>query len=85
MRKAVAFACVARDAGADDIFPGGLTTAITGQHMVDIELIAIKGVTAVLACVFIPLKDIVSREFDLLFGKPVKETENNDSRYADMQ
>ena len=85
MRNAITFACFSRDAGADNIFPGGLTTAITGQHMVDIELVAIKGVPAVLACIFVPLKDIVSCEFDFLFGKPVKETENNDSRYADMQ
>lgn len=74
MRKAVAFACVARDAGADDIFPGGLPTAVAGEDMVNIEMTAIKGVTAVLACVFIPLKDIVSCEFDFFFGKPVKET-----------
>ena len=42
--------------------------------MVNIEMAAIEKIAAVLACIVIPLKDIVSRKFDLLFRKTVEET-----------
>lgn len=83
MRKSVALAGIAGDAGTDYIFPSRLPPPITGKHMVDIEMTAIKQIAAVLACVFIPLKDIVSREFDFFFGQAVKKAENNDPWHPD--
>lgn len=85
VREAIPLAGIARDAGADDIFPSGLSSSVAGQHMVDIEMTAVKMLAAVLAGVFIPLKDIESCELDLLLGKAVKEAQDNDPGDTDVQ
>ena len=85
VRQAIPLAGIADDAGADDIFPGGLASAIARQHMVDIELATLKMFTAVLAGILIPFKDIEPRELDLLFWEALKEAEDDDSRNADVK
>jgi hypothetical protein len=71
--KFVTLARVAGDAGADDIFPGGLTAAIAGENMVDVEARSIEHDTAVLAGIPVPFKYVVTGELDLLPGETVEK------------
>ena len=60
--KPVSLSRVPRDAGADDILSRGTATAITGQHVVDVERDAPDAVSAMLAGVFVPLDTSVACE-----------------------
>lgn len=46
--------------------------------MIEVQLGFRKDLSAILACVFIPEKDILPREFDLLPGNSVINSQNND-------
>ena len=85
VREFVPLARVAWDAGADNIFPSGLSSSVAWQDMIDIEMIAIKNGGAVLAGILIPLKNIVPRELDLFFWQAVKDAEDDDPRNANPQ
>jgi len=84
VRKAISLPRVARDAGADNIFPCGLSPAVTWQDVVNVEIRPVEVMSTILAGVFVPLKDVVASELDLLFGKSVKEAEHDDSRDPDL-
>jgi len=79
MWKAVPFARIARDTGTNDIFPCCLSSAVAGHHVIEIEFRSIKDHPAVLAGVFVPLKDVVSRELDLFFRKTLEEAEHDNA------
>jgi hypothetical protein len=83
MWETVSLAGIARNAGTDDVFPGGLSAAVPGQDMIEIEIGPVKVNAAILAGVLIALKDVVSGELDFFFGKSVKKTQNDDSRDPD--
>jgi len=85
VREAVPLASVAGNAGADDVFPGRLATAITGEDMIDVQTGSIEESSAVLACVLIALKHIQAGELDLFFREAIEETKDNDSRDPDPQ
>jgi hypothetical protein len=53
--------------------------------MVDVEIGPVEVITAILAGVFIALKNVVPREFDLFFWQPLEKTEYDDSGYPDFQ
>lgn len=53
--------------------------------MIEIEIASIKHFSAVLAGVFVTLKNIVPSEFDLLFWKTIKNNEQNHLRNADAK
>lgn len=83
VRKAVPLACVARDAGTDDVLPSRLAATIAGKHMIEVEVGTVENLPAILAGVFVPLKDIEAREFDLFFRKPLEEAEHDDAGNPD--
>lgn len=85
MREFISLTRVAWDAGADDIFPSGLTAAIAGEDMVDIETATVEDGSAVLAGVLIAFEDIVPGEFDLFFRQAIKETEDDDARDTNLE
>jgi len=85
MRQTVSLACVAGNAGADDILPSRLTTPVTRKDVIDVEIAPIKVFAAVLAGVLVPVEDVESRELDLLFRQAVKQGEDDDSRNPDFQ
>ena len=85
MREAVAFSRIARNAGANDIFPGRLTLQVAGNDVIEIELSAVENVAAVLAGIFIPLENIVPRKFDFLFRQTVKEEKHDHPGNANSQ
>jgi hypothetical protein len=85
MWKAVSFARVTRDTGANDIFPCRLSSAVAGHHVIKVEFRSIKDHSAVLTGVFVPLEDVVSRELDLFFRKSFKEAEHDDTWNSDAK
>ena len=74
MRESVALACVAGDAGTDNIFPCRLPASIPWKNVIDVQIAAVEQIAAVLARVLVTFKHVQSCEFDFLFGEPVKET-----------
>ena len=83
--KAVSLARVAGNAGTDNIFPSGLSTAVARKDMVDVEIRPVEVNAAILTGVFVALEDVVSRELDFFFWKPVKKTKNDDPGNPDFQ
>src|ERR1700761_1475029 len=84
-RRAVALAAVARDAGADNVFPRGLTAAVARDDVVEVEILPVELLAAVLAGVVVALKDVVPRELDLLLRHAVEEEQEDYFRYADLE
>ena len=71
-RKPVAFACIARDAGANHVFPSRHPTPVARYNVIQVKLAAIEEMAAVLAGVLVSLKHIVPREFHFLLRKPIE-------------
>ena len=67
LRRAVGLLRIALDTRANDVFPRGRAAAVARHDVVEVQILPVKGPPAVLADVLIPLKDVVAREFDLLF------------------
>jgi hypothetical protein len=53
--------------------------------MVQIQVFPIKNTAAVLAGVFVPLKDVVPGKLNLLFGQPIKTHQPYHSGYPDAK
>lgn len=53
--------------------------------MIDIQIITLKKIAAVLARVFIPLKDVEAGEFHFLLWQSIEEAEDDDAGNADLQ
>ena len=85
MRKAVPLPRVARDAGANDVLPSSRAAAISRNHVIEIQILALENVPAVLASIAVALKDIVPCKFHFLLRQPVKHHEQNDPRHPDFE
>src|SRR5271167_3560727 len=85
LRRAVGLACIASDAGADDVFPRSRPAAVTRDNVVQIQVLTVKNIAAILAGVFVALKNIVARELDLLFRQPVIHEQQDDARHTDAE
>src|SRR5436190_9614538 len=66
LRQPIAFACIARDARADHIFPGRRSTSFAWHNMIEIQLVSLKNFTAILTRVLVALEDVVTRELHFL-------------------
>jgi hypothetical protein len=62
---AVAFAVITSEATSDDIFPASLTTARTGQDVIEAQFDVGRRLATILALIMIASIDILSRKFDL--------------------
>jgi len=82
--KAITFQRVTRDARANDILPGGRSTAIAWNHVIEIQIVSIKSLAAVLAGVFVPLEHIVPGKLHFLLGKTIEEKQHNHARDSDF-
>ena len=69
---AVAFTAVTGDTGANDIDPGGLTAAVAGDDVVEVEILAFKSFAAILAGVLVSFEDVLAGKFYVFFGKLVE-------------
>lgn len=84
-RCAITLAGITFDAGTDDVFPSGGPAAITGNDVIQIQIFAIKNAPAILAGVFVALKNVVPRELDFLFGQPIKCEQQNHLGNSDFE
>ena len=84
LRKSVAFACIARNTRANHVFPGCHSAAIARHNVVEIQIIAIKNLTAILACILVALEDVVTRELYFLFRQPIEKEQNDHARHANL-
>lgn len=83
--SAIGLACIALDAGADNVFPRGRAISVPRNDVIQIEIFTIEDFATVLARIAIALKNIVPREFHFLLGQPVKKDQQNDSWNADFE
>lgn len=80
----IALSRIAGDAGADDVFPGRLTSPVSGKDMIEIEIAPILGLSAILTGVLIALEYVVTGEFHFFLRKTFEEQEDDDSRDSDI-
>ena len=85
LRRAIGFLRIAFNAGANDVFPSRRTAAVARNDVIQIQILSFKYEPAVLAGIFVALKDVVARELDLFFRQPVVNHQQNDSRHADAK
>jgi len=84
-RKPVAFACIARDAGANNVFPSRRPAPIARHNVIQIKVTAIEEFATVLASVLVALKHVVSGEFHFLFRKPIEHKQHDHPRDPDLE
>ena len=84
-RKPVAFARIARDAGANHVFPSRGPATVARYDVIQIKLAAIEELAAVLAGVLVSLKHVVSGEFHFLLRKPIKHKQHDHPRDLDLE
>ena len=84
-REPVALSRIAGDARANNVFPRGVTTAITGHNVIEIEFAAIEKLAAVLAGVLVALEYIVPGKFHFLLWKPIKKQKHNHPRDTNFE
>src|SRR5437016_9142277 len=63
LRSSVRFPCIAQNAGTDNIFPSGWTTAIARNHVVKVQILSIKNTSAILTRVLVAFEDVVPGKF----------------------
>ena len=76
-RKPVALARIARDAGADHVFPSRCPASVARHDVIQIKLAAIEKVAAILAGVLVSLKYVVPREFYFLLRKSIEHQQHD--------
>ncbi len=84
-RRAVGLARVARNARADNVFPRRRAATVARDDVVEVQIFPVKNVAAILAGVFVALKNVVAREFHFLLRHPVIHEEQDDARQADAE
>jgi hypothetical protein len=84
-RGAIGFAGITANAGADDVFPSGWTTAFPRCDVVEIQVFAFENLSTILASILVSFEDIVPSELDLFLRHTIKKNEENDARNADLK
>ena len=85
LRCAIRFERIAFDAGADNVFPRRRPAAVTRNHVIEVQIIAIERLPAVLAHVLVSLKNVVPCKLNLFLGQMVIDHEQNHSRHSDSK
>ena len=81
LRGMIRLAGIAGNAGAHDIFPGCRATPITGNNVIQVQILAVKDLAAVLAGVLVALKNIVTCELDFFLGEAIEHHQKNHPWY----
>src|SRR5207247_8955275 len=63
LRQPIAFACIARDARANHIFPCSRSASFTRHDMIKIQVVALEDLATVLAGVLVALEHVVASGF----------------------
>src|SRR5437868_2676839 len=82
LRRPVCLACVARNAGANNVFPSRWPATVARNHVIEIQVFPLEDCAAVLAKVFIALENIMPCEFDFLLRQAVIENKQDYARHA---
>lgn len=85
LRCAIRLVRVALDAGTDNVFPRRWTAAIARNHVIEVQVFAIKYFTAVLTGIFVAFKNIMARELHFLFRKMIEHGEQDHARNANAE
>ena len=83
-RKAIALARIASDARANHVFPTRVPAAISRNHVIKVQIAAIKNMPAILAGALVALEHVVARELHFLFREPIEKKQDNHTRHADL-
>jgi len=83
--KPVAFARIARDTGANHVFPSRRPAPVARHDVIQIKVTAIEEFATVLASVLVALKHIVSGEFYFLFRKSIEHKQHDHPRDPDLE
>ena len=84
-RKPVAFPCIARDAGANHVFPSRRSAPVARHYVIQIQVTPLEEFAAVLAGVLVSLKHVVSGEFYFLLRKPIEHKQHDHPRDPDLE
>ena len=85
LRRAIGLVRIALDARADNILPRGGSATVARDDVVEIQILAIENVAAVLAHVFVALKNIVPRELHFLLWHAIEHYEQDDAGNANAE
>src|SRR5205085_6883904 len=77
LRKAIAFARVTGNARTHYVLPRRRSAAVARNHVIEIQIIAIKSDAAVLTGVLVALEHVVARELYFLLRKPVEKEQHD--------
>jgi hypothetical protein len=84
-REPVALARIARDAGANHVFPSRRPAPVARHDMIQIKVTPIEEFATVLAGVLVALKYVVSGEFHFLLRKPIEHKQHDHPRDLDLE
>jgi len=84
LRQSIAFACIARDARANHIFPCCRSASFARHDMIEIQLVALKNLATILTGVLVALEDVVTRELHFLFRETIEKEQHNHARHANL-
>src|SRR4029453_13144233 len=84
LRQAVAFACIARDARANHIFPRRRSASFAWYYMIEIQIVALKNLATILTSVLVALKDVVTRELHFLFRETIEKEQHDHARHTNL-
>ena len=84
LRKPISFTCVTCDARANHIFPCRRPSPVARHHMIEIQLVTLKNPTAILAGVFVALKNVVPRKLHFLLRETIEKQQHDHARHANF-
>lgn len=84
-RKPVAFARIARDAGANHVFPSRRSAPVARHDVIQIQVTPIEKFATVLAGVLVALKHVVPGEFYFFLRKPIEHKQHDHPRDPDLE
>jgi hypothetical protein len=77
VRKPIALLRIAGNAGADDVFPGGLATTVSRKNMIKVQLLPLKNLTAILTSVPVPLEHVVPGELYFFLRQSLEQQQHD--------
>ena len=84
-RQPIALARIAGDAGTNDVFPSGGSSAVTRHDVIQIQFAAIEKLAAVLARVLVPFEHVVPSKLYFFFRKPIEHQQHDHSRDTNFE
>src|SRR5438046_10618056 len=84
LRKPISFTRVTCDARANHIFPCRRPSSVARHDMIEIQLVTLKNLTAILATVFVALKNVVPRKLHFLLRETIEKEQYDHPRHANF-